>query len=228
MWAWSFEQDDDIEAGYFLATYYGLSPRSDQPYETLARLHTLVPDDKDIEHDLELARSINREALAPHPHVRDFILDDDDSWDEHSDSLDGARIGLHLGIGPGIRDMPLSFALGMGVAKRAARRLSIDVRVDWTRRVGDHGSANAIGVSFGSAVHVFTTPQVAFLVGAAQRVEVRFGSELMQTGWGRVDGGGDFTTALVLRDAPFVVGTRVEALYSGRVNALLELGFEWR
>ena len=229
MWSWSFEQDDDIEAGYFLATYYNASPRNDQPYATLARLHTLIPDDEDIDHDLEAARSINHDAiaLANLPPLRESFIDA--PWDEpHSDSLDGPRIGLHVGVGPGIRDMPLSFALGASVSKRAAHRLSIDIRLDWTRRVGDRGSANAVGGSLGIAAHVFTTPQVAFLVGAAQRVEVRFGPELMQTGWSRVEGGGDFTTALVLRDAPFVVGTRIEALYSGRANALLELGFEWR
>lgn len=231
MWSWSFEQDDDIESGYLLATYYNASPRDDQPYTTLARLHTLVPDDKDIEHDLELARRINRVALglmATRSHVREFLLADNDEWETHSDSLDGPRIGFHIGVGPGIRDMPLSFELGTSVTKRVARRLSVDVRMDWTRRVGDLGSTNAIGGSLGIGAHVFTTRQVAVLVGAAQRFEVRFGSELMHTGWSRFEGGGDLTTALVLRDAPFVVGTRIEALYSGRVNALLEVGFELR
>jgi hypothetical protein len=57
---------------------------------------------------------------------------------------------------------------------------------------------------------------------------VRYGSELMNTGWSRAEMATDFMTSLVLRDAPFVVGTRVEAWYSGRVVTLLELGFEWR
>jgi tetratricopeptide (TPR) repeat protein len=226
MWSWSFEQDDDLESGYFLAAYYSASPRIDQPYATLARLHLLVPDDEDIAKELALARTLDRDALSIGSRRR--VLLEHFPHDDRVASLDGPRIGLHVGVGPGIRDMPLSFAIGTRLSTRIARHLTLDTRIDWTRRIGDLGSTNAMGASAGLAAHVFTTRQVALLVGAAQRVEVRFGGELMHTGWNRVEAGNDFTTSLVLRDAPFVVGTRVEALYSGRINALLELGFEWR
>ncbi|MFN0251590.1 MAG: tetratricopeptide repeat protein, partial [Kofleriaceae bacterium] len=227
MWAWSFEQDDDLESGYLLALFYAASPRDDQPYRTLARLHLLVPDDKEVERELALARRIAR-PLDADGAIRDPFPDDAWMPPSRSDSLDGGRIGLHVGVGPGIRDMPLSFVVGTSVAVRVARRLSLDARLDWTHRVGDNGSTTAVAASLGIAAHVYTHPQVALLVGAAQRLEARYAGDLMQTGWSRFEAGNDLTTSLVLRDAPFVVGTRVEALYSGRVNALLELAFEWR
>jgi tetratricopeptide (TPR) repeat protein len=227
MWAWSFEQDDDLDSGYFLAMFYAASPRDDQPYKTLARLHLLVPDDKHIEQELALARRIAR-PLDSGGAISDPFPDDAWISPTRSDSLDGLRIGLHVGVGPGIRDMPLSFVLGTTFAFRVARRLSLDTRLDWTHRVGDHGSTTAVAASVGIAAHVYTHRQVALLVGAAQRIEARYAGDLMATGWSRFEGGNDLTTRLVLRDAPFVVGTRIEALYSGRVNALLELAFEWR
>lgn len=196
---------------------------------TLARLRVLVPDDEHVARELALARAANQgtHSWLHGPRPIDFV--EGELRDRaRSDSLEGSRFGIHVGVGPGIRDMPLSFAIGTSVSMRAGRRLSIDLRLDWTRRLGDRGSANALGASAGIAAHAYTTRQVALLVGAAQRIEGRFGAELMQTGWSRFEGGGDFTTTLVLRDAPFVVGARVEALFSGRVSALLELGVEWR
>ncbi|HEY5934145.1 MAG TPA: hypothetical protein VIU61_05915, partial [Kofleriaceae bacterium] len=221
----------DVEAGYLLAAYYARSPRPDQPLETLRTLHELVPDDEVITRELTQAIKAAEAAAAP-PVITGEI--EDPFPDERFDPIPGLRdafvrpvaAGVRLGVGTGVTgDVDSTLALGVTAAVRAASSISLVWRFDWAQRQGEMGSAHALATSLGFAVRTLTTAKLALLLGAAQRAEMRFGHQLARTSWGKTGLAGDVTADLVIRNAPFILGVRLERWYSGHTTTFFELAW---
>ena len=221
----------DVEAGYLLAAYYARSPRPDQPLETLRALHELVPDDEVVTRELAQATKAAEAAAAPHMITGEI---EDPFPDERFDPIPGVRdafvrpvaAGVRLGVGTGVRgDVDSTLALGVTAAVRAASSTSIVWRFDWAQRQGEMGSAHALATSVGFAVRTLTTAKLALLLGAAQRAEMRFGHQLARTNWGKTGLAGDVTADLVIRNAPFILGMRLEHWYSGHTTTFFELAW---
>lgn len=221
----------DVEAAYFLAAYYARSPRSDQPLATLRQLHDLVPDDEIVAQELAQAIKAAEAAAAP----RMFTGEIEDPFpDERFDPIPGLRdafvrpvaAGVRLGVGTGVHgDVDSTLSLGVTAAVKAASSTSLVWRLDWAQRQGEMGSAHALATSVGFAVRTLTTAKVALLVGAAQRAEMRFGHQLARTTWGKTGLAGDLTADLVIRNAPFILGVRLEQWYSGHTTTFFELAW---
>jgi tetratricopeptide (TPR) repeat protein len=231
-WETRFGEDPpDVEAGYFLAAYYARSPRADQPLETLRYLHALVPDDEVVAAELVQAKKAAEAAEKPTMMTGEI---EDPFPEEPYDRIPGVidafvrpvAAGVRLGVGTGVYgDVDSTLSLGVTAAQRVARRASLVWRLDWAQRQGEMGSAHAMATSVGFAIRTLTTAKVAVLLGAAQRAEMRFGHQLARTTWGKTGLAGDLTADLVIRNAPFIIGVRLEQWYSGHATTFVELAW---
>jgi len=137
--------------------------------------------------------------------------------------------GVRFGVGTGVYgSVAHTLSLGVTASSRVSRGMALVWRFDWAQRGGEMGSAQALATSVGFSMRTVTTAKAALLLGAAQRGEIRFGHQLERTRWGPGGFAADLTADLVIRDAPFTVGARLEQWYSGHATAYVELAWGLR
>ena len=139
--------------------------------------------------------------------------------------------GLRIGIGTGLRGAAdQAFTVG-GLARFGSGIMQFVARLDWAQRAGDMKSVSAIAFSAGVSGRVVTTRNLAIALGAAQRIEGRYGDDAERGSWEQAGFAADATLDLIARNWPATFGARFEQGLSehARNSALyFEIGVELR
>jgi hypothetical protein len=139
------------------------------------------------------------------------------------------RMGMRVGLGTGLRGPTSSYLTTGAIGTFGSGPVAFVARVDLSQREGEMRSATALAGSVGVAAHALTTRRVLVTLGAAQRFEHRFGSQMTE-----LDHDGlavDVTLDLVARNLPTAIGLRLEqGLYQQArdTSLLLEISIELR
>ncbi|HEY5949229.1 MAG TPA: hypothetical protein VIV40_27235, partial [Kofleriaceae bacterium] len=139
------------------------------------------------------------------------------------------RAGLRIGVGSGLRG-PSSRSLTMGaIATFGTGPVAFVTRFDVGQRTAEMRSLTSVAGSVGIAGRMLTTPSFALMLGAAQRVERRMGTTVLDSD--RTGLAADVTLDVVARNWPTSLGARFEQGLdhnAQRSSLLFEMSVELR
>lgn len=215
-----------------VATAYSAAGRHEEAIQILETLRKLAPD-REIEVIGRIGK-INQwrmqvDPYAPSPFSREDIQDPEReiraTVRRHRREIiheieEPLRIGLKLGYGNGLRgggDTMLSG--GVQAAASIGRDMFITLRFDLAKR----DEFSSAGGSIGIAKALVTTRSTALVFGIAERLERRWGVEMMRSGYGATGLSADATLDLVGINLPAALGARLQQGMSddGRSTALM-------
>jgi tetratricopeptide (TPR) repeat protein len=142
------------------------------------------------------------------------------------------RIGLRFGVGADVRGTS-SAQLGLGLyhASRFNPGSAIETRLDWSQRDDEAEEVNAFAVAVAFVQRLPSTRRFELGLAVGPRFELRYGSDLDVSSWGRAGLGLDAALQVVPRALSATLGLRVNQAITDATRGtavIAELAFEVR